>query len=452
MLRHVIPLLGAAAAALLCAAAAGAAPRMYVGFLDDASLRYGAARIALFDDVKASGASVVRTVVRWDDVAPRRPAHPADPGDPAYSWDDLDEFVVNAQQRGIEVLLTIWGTPPWANGGRRPNVGPTRPSDLAAFAHALARRYSGAYGGYPFARFYSVWNEPNNPVFLAGPDRAAIYARLAAAAYAGIKSGSPHAAVAIGETSASHAPALFVAAVAHANPRLRFDAWAHHPYPPTGAGTPSTPHRWPDAGLRELPRFEMLLDRAFRRRDLPVWLSEYAESRPAVPTGRQAVDLGRALATAARDPRVQMFVWLMVRNHPGEPWQSGVLGTPSLGRFRAAARAVDPRNPRVELDLHALTHVVQVPALELKWHLPAAAPVGVTYTLSGCGRTVRSAAAARIDADGWVPVRVAFRPRPGARYVLRMNVEDVHGFDVERTAELVTPGDGGLVDRCGAWS
>ena len=88
----------------------------------------------------------------------------------------------------------------------------------------------------------------------------------------------------------------------------------------------------------------------------------------------------RAAVRAARVPRVQLLVWLMLRDHPGEPWQSGLLGKPSYGAFRRAARAFDPRNARVELDTRAPRHVVRIPALELRWHIPARAGVGPAGT------------------------------------------------------------------------
>ena len=70
-------------------------------------------------------------------------------------------------------------------------------ADLQNFATALAARYSGRYGGYPFVRFYGIWNESNFAQFLSpqfdakgkivGPKT---YAKIAAAAYAGIKAGN----------------------------------------------------------------------------------------------------------------------------------------------------------------------------------------------------------------------------------------------------------------------
>ena len=131
---------------------------------------------------------------------------------PVVLVDDLDELVRNTQKRDLEVLITIWGTPKWANGGKTPNVAPRRMSDLTAFSRAVASRYSGRFAGIPFVRFYSIWNESNLQLFLAPQFDAKgksvaprNYARLAAAAYAGIKAGNPLAKVAVGSTSSAGA-------------------------------------------------------------------------------------------------------------------------------------------------------------------------------------------------------------------------------------------------------
>jgi hypothetical protein len=415
---------------------------MYVGFLDDTSFRWDGDRAAAFDQARQANATVVRGIVRWSDVARVRPADAADPWDPAYGFADVDEFVRNAQRRGLEVLLTVWGTPAWANGGRAPNVPPTDAGELEDFSHALAERYSGAFPGYPFVRFFSVWNEPNSERFLAADDAPTAYAALAAAAYAGLKAGSPTALVAIGETASRHAPAEFMAAVARARPGLRFDAWAHHPYPPVAGDAPDTAAAWPDVGLLELGRFGKEVDRAFGRGQVPLWLTEYAESTTAVAPDRQAADLKLALALATRLRRVDMFIWLMLRDHPGEPWQSGLVGKPALDAFRRAAVLVDSRNARVVVDPRARAYLFHVPALELKSHIAAATRVGMRYRLSECGRTLQTGApAGGIGTDGWVSLPVAFQPLPGVHYRLDVQVEDVHGFRVQRSLELVGAGD-----------
>ena len=144
-----------------------AADRMYVGFQDDPSFRWREDRHAVIDEAAETNASVIRTTVYWSRVAPRRPTLASNPDDPAYQWDDLDELVRNSQARGMETYLTIWGTPGWANLNKGPNYAPRSYGDLTAFCRALGTRYSGRIPGFPFARFYGVWNEPNLEQFLA---------------------------------------------------------------------------------------------------------------------------------------------------------------------------------------------------------------------------------------------------------------------------------------------
>ena len=137
----------AAFAALLTPALANAAPRMYVGFHDDPNFRYETRRAEMLDQVRSTHATIVRTLVTWPNIAATRPSNAADPFDPAYNFNDLDEFVRNAQVRDMEVIITLWGTPKWANGGKTPNFMPTKLSDFTAFARAVASRYSGRYPG-----------------------------------------------------------------------------------------------------------------------------------------------------------------------------------------------------------------------------------------------------------------------------------------------------------------
>ena len=122
--------------------AAGAADRMYVGFQDDPSFRFRDTREANFNQAQAANATIIRSQVTWAAIAPTKPANPTNPFDPAYArLADVDEFVRSAERRGIEVLLTIYGTPSWANGGKKPNAAPTKMSDLTDFSRALAARY-----------------------------------------------------------------------------------------------------------------------------------------------------------------------------------------------------------------------------------------------------------------------------------------------------------------------
>lgn len=359
-------------AAAVLAPTAVAADRMWVGFQDDPVLRWDGTRLEAMDRAVQNNASILRTIVDWSKVAPQRPAQATDPFDPAYQFGDVDEFIRNAQQRGLEVLITLWGTPSWANGGQKAQAMPTSLADFQNFARAVAERYSGRYAGYPYVRFYTIWNESNLATFLVPQFNAqgkivspANYAKLARAGIAGIKAGNPSAQVGIGETSSngrdkkktgtdSVAPATFMKGVAAAMKGVRFDAWAHHPYPFPVNQKPTQLVRYPNVTLRSMPRFEKDLDAAFRRKNVPIWITEYGnETKPGEPKGvteaQQAVYLPQAIAMARKDQRVQMFIWFVMQDSQGSLWQSGIYrqdGTakPAQPRFAKAAAPLDPVN------------------------------------------------------------------------------------------------------------
>ena len=166
-MRH-LPLIAAILVAAVLAPVAASADRMWVGFHDDPMFRFDEDRASEIQSATATNnASVLRTLVTWANVASKKPAKAANPFDPAYKLDDLDEFVRNAQVQNAEVLITIWGTPKWANGGKSPNFLPTSMSTFQNFTKALASRYSGRYPGYPFVRFFGIWNESNLGNFLS---------------------------------------------------------------------------------------------------------------------------------------------------------------------------------------------------------------------------------------------------------------------------------------------
>jgi hypothetical protein len=362
-------------AACVLVPAAAAADRMWVGFQDDPMFRWDPQKMEAIDRARENDARIVRTVLDWSQAAPERPARPADPFDPAYKLDDVDDLVRNAQQRGMEVLITLWGTPQWANGGQSPQVVPRQMRDFQNFARAIASRYSGRFAGYPYVRFFSIWNESNLATFLRPQFNkkgrivsARNYARLAKAGYTGIKQGNKTALVGIGETS-SHgrdhpkkgltdtvAPATFMKEVAKQAKRLKlkFDAWAHHPYPFPVAQKPTQRVRYPNVTLRTMPEFEKDLDASFHRKNVPVWITEYGnETRPGEPKGvteaQQAKYLPQAIAMARKDEQVDMFIWFVLQDSKGSPWQSGLYredGSPKRAesRFGRAAAPLDPVN------------------------------------------------------------------------------------------------------------
>ncbi len=359
--------------AAVVAPATMAAERMWVGFHDDPSYRWANDRLVRIQRSASDGSTIVRLLVQWNQVAPRRPSNATNPFDSAYRLNDVDEAVRAAQAMDQEVMLTISGTPRWANGGQSPNRMPRNLRDLTNFSRAIAARYSGRYAGYPHVRFWSVWNEPNLQLFLApqfdGRGRSVAprnYARLYAAAYAGLKSGNASAQVAIGETSArgsdraagvrpTHSPGKFAELVARANPRLKFSAWAHHPYPSTPNLRPGQIVKWPNVSLASLPRFQQNLKRWFRQRSAQIWVTEYGhQTRPqdslGVSYAVQSAYIQQAIRLARKYPFVGMFIWFVYQDDQGQEWESGLYtqggsakgGSP--GRFSRNARPLDARN------------------------------------------------------------------------------------------------------------
>jgi hypothetical protein len=118
-----------------------------------------------YDETVAARSELVRINVAWRGVASSRPADPANPADPAYDFTSLDAGVRDAAAHGVEVLLTLYDAPDFAEGpGRAASAPPGTwrpdPAQYASFARAVAARYSGSYLGLPHVRYYQAWNEP----------------------------------------------------------------------------------------------------------------------------------------------------------------------------------------------------------------------------------------------------------------------------------------------------
>jgi len=451
------------AASALAAPAGLAAERMWIGFHDDPSFRWVSDRASRIESSASEGATVMRLLVHWNQTAPRRPARASSPFDPAYNFQDLDDAIRTAQESDMEVLLTLFGTPRWANGGRTPNVMPRRVADFTAFAQAIASRYSGRFDGYPFVRFWSVWNEPNLQLFLAPQFDARgrsvaprNYARLYAAAYKGIKAGNRRALVGMGETSARgtdkptglrpiHSPGRFAELLAKANPRLKFDAWSHHPYPFTPNLSPSQKVRWPNVTLASLPRLEENLKTWFKRKTVPIWVTEYGhETKPPDTLGisyaKQAAYIRQSIAIAKKYPFVTMFIWFVFRDDPGQPWESGVYtpaGVPkgsSPPRFSAAARPLDARNTIFRFRRGTVTPLVALYTRRYCVTATAGETIGVTWRVFLAGRLVGvGQQASPLRADCTIAVRLrGFTVAMNKSYVATFELNDVNGVELKR--------------------
>ena len=120
--------------------------RMPVGFFDDPSFRWSKDDNGNLHAAAAAHASIIYTLANWAKIAPTRPKNPLSGHDKAYHLADLDALVRTAGRYDLQVMITINGTPPWANGNQSPNHAPLNMEWLTEFAQMLAHRYDGANG------------------------------------------------------------------------------------------------------------------------------------------------------------------------------------------------------------------------------------------------------------------------------------------------------------------
>jgi hypothetical protein len=325
--RALILVAGAFAALVLANSSSAASGALY-GVQDDAWLAHGPGRLeSRLDELDRLGADVVRFTVRWDQIATERPVFARDADDPAYDWRPADAVLRGLRRHGIQPLVTLYGTPRWANGGRNPNWAPTSGSAFGDFARAAASRYS-------WVKLWAIWNEPNRAQWLQ-PTSATTYVRkLLNPAYAQIHAAIPSARVGGGMTapragSSGISPVSWIRAMGTL--RARLDAYAHHPYP----GRPQVETPWAPAcrscttiAMADLERLVSLVHKNIGRKR--IWLTEfgYQTNPPDTFLGVSPTKQAEYVASAARRvelaPFVDVLIFFLVRDDAAaEGWQSG---------------------------------------------------------------------------------------------------------------------------------
>jgi hypothetical protein len=314
---------------LFAPAGASASTHIQYGVQDDAWLLYGppespAARIQVLQRL---GVDLVRFTLRWDQVAKAEPADARDPNDPAYDWGLYDPILERLHAAHIAVLISLWGTPPWANGGEQPNNVPDDSASFGSFAYAAATRY-------PWITKWTVWNEPNVRLFLL-PNSPTLYVtRLLNPAYRALKSASPRNLVAGGVTSPRKTPSgvspiAWIRGMRAAHALL--DAYAQNPYPVRPGETPTSGGCWrcTEVTMATLPKLIAEVKRDFGTRTR-IWLTEYGyNSKPpskwlGVSNALQARYVGEAALRAYLAPRVDLLIHFLVRDEPNaRRWTSG---------------------------------------------------------------------------------------------------------------------------------
>jgi hypothetical protein len=390
-----------------------------------------ATRNATLDEMRSLGADVVKITIAWRDLANGgKPSNPEDPSAyPASKWAPYDAAVQGAVARGLGVFLDISGpAPDWAVTKGSTPAGVYRPNaaEFGRFAKAVGTRYNGSFpvpsgtpapapggGGnpqpcivpplcgtasgtavaslftatpaqptaqaaatnLPAVKLWSVWNEPNLPVFLL-PQRSSskshypvsptIYRGLYRAAHAGL-SGSGHASdtilmgelLPVGKSTktprSSIRPLEFLREVAcvdrhfraytGANAKARgctgfkaipLSGIAYHPYALAGGPTKRPPNR-DDATIGTLSRVTKTVDRLRSRgrfsgpRRVPLWLTEFGvQTDPpdylfGAPIKRVPTYMGMSERLAARNSRVLSYSqYPLVDDRTTSGFQSGL--------------------------------------------------------------------------------------------------------------------------------
>jgi hypothetical protein len=331
MRRAVVSILALAALAL--PGQAVASPFVRYGIQDDAWLEYGPGTIdARVGELRGLGADVVRVTLNWRQIEPRKGV---------YSWSRSDALLRSLRAHGIAPLVTLYGTPRWANGGRSENWAPTSNSTFAAFAATAAKRY-------PYVHLWTIWNEPNQRRWLRPTSPALYTQRLLNPAYAAIHRASPRSLVAGGVTAprgstGGVSPVAWIAGMKTAHARL--DAYAHNPYPLRRGETPTSGgcDHCTTITMATLPRLLTAVQRAFGTRTR-IWLTEYGyQTNPpdrllGVSYEAQARYLSEAALRAYQAPRVDILVHYLVRDEPQVGrWQSGLFNVRGFAKPAAAA-------------------------------------------------------------------------------------------------------------------
>jgi hypothetical protein len=340
--RTVIVTAVVAAVALLSAAPATASPYAQFGIQDDAWLLGGPGTFdERLEQVKELGVDVVRINIRWDAVARTRPGTQTNHLDPAYRWSAPDTLLQGLRRWRITPVVTLVGTPRWANGGRAPNYAPKSPHPYANFAVAAATRY-------PWVRRWVIWNEPNK-YWQLRPTSPRVYTRtLLNPAYAALKRVDRRNIVAGGVTaprggSGSVSPVDWIRGM-RAN-RARFDVYAHHPYPLSRRETPTSGgcRSCENITMANLERLLSEVQRAWGTRKR-IWLTEYGyqtnppDRRLGVSQALQARYVSEASYRVYRAPRVDMLIRFLVRDEDGvNRWQSGLFTFGDKPKLSAAA-------------------------------------------------------------------------------------------------------------------
>lgn len=270
------------------------------------------------------GASIVRDSLLW---------HKVEPVEGERDWSSPDGVVEDLREAGIEPLMVVLGSPPWANAqpestaGHYLHVPPTGPAldawleRYVDFLTEAVERYEGV------VRRWEIWNEPNLAVFWRPRPDVAAYRQVYTTLRATILRADPAAEVAVGGLGA-----LVVASRPDVSGLtfLRNLTRTTAPIDNVAIHAYTTDDHAPGIHIPGEKNFDdigRVGDKLAAERGRPsVWLTEWGWSSTAVGEERQARYVDRSLAIVERRyPYVELATYFAEVDRRPDLFQ-GLLG------------------------------------------------------------------------------------------------------------------------------
>ncbi len=284
-------------------------------YLDEASIERSLAQL------RANGMHWLRETFYWGMLEP----HPGE-----FNWRRSDALMTAAARNGVDVVAILAYSAPWAatqpHASDAQHYPPKRPSDYAAYAAAVTRRYGpgGSFWSahrrlpnHPLAAV-EIWNEPWWHGFWRPTANPIAYARLVRAAGASIRRIARHLPILVSADldQPGRGGEPWIQQLLAVSPSIApyVDIWSVHPYPdpkslgPEQGDVPSS--------FQRVPVIERLVADAGVNR--PLWITEIgwssANTSEGVSERDQAQFLSQALADALTNwqsfvGRIFIYTW-----------------------------------------------------------------------------------------------------------------------------------------------
>jgi hypothetical protein len=295
--------------------------------------------------MRDTGARLVRhNSLAWSDV---------EPVEGERQWEavaKLEKGIILAVEQGLEIILVVRSTPPWAQLYEGSYCGPIKPEKLSAFAAFLSDLVV-RYGSPPFnVKYWELGNEPDvdhsvlpgDSVFGCWGDEndeyygGGYYSEMLKAAYPAIKAADPSAQVLTGglllDCDPAHPPegkdckpAKFLEGILLNGGGNYFDFVSFHGYPFYSSESPEGELYYDEHFPSWEARGGVVLGKADYLREL---MTQYGVDKPLIHTEGALIcpDWNttdcKPPAEAFYQAQADYVVWLYVRN-----WADGVKGT-----------------------------------------------------------------------------------------------------------------------------